>query len=412
MNSPQFLQELVDKKLFNPTDLETFDIAKADTHHGTWQHAPNLHRDTPPVPKDKYEETIAHFLQKLLSVLNTAARRARFSPLDLEFVASASDAIPGSSRKPDIAVIERGSAVSFETMRAVIEVKYCFTPTHRKDAVTAFVDRSWFMLDACDWRVHSIGATLCGSTFTGCLLDRGGFVSTFDIDIERAPLIFLQCFLALVIGTTGFDQEWHAETGMIDFAPPDQEEEVEDGPLADILSYDSSSQDILPSSTRGVNKGDCTTFTILARIFSHRVLTGRSTKVLIAERGRNSSSTFSESDETSYPSINTLAAAANPFFESTTANPSSIHTELGPPTQVNANLHLRLYPPPREQVAIKDCWPTPDVIPEGYILEYLGGEDLAKSSWFNRIRGIPTKIAERFVMVDDPVTGKFVVDST
>jgi hypothetical protein len=137
-------------------------------------------------------------------------------------------------------------------------------------------------------------------------------------------------------------------------------------------------------------------------------LTGRSTKVLIAERGRNSSSTFSESDDTSYPSINTLAAAANPFSESTTANPSSIHT----PTQVNANPHLRLYLPLREQVAIKDCWPTPDAIPEGYILEYLGGEDLAQASFFNRIRGIPTKIAERFVMIDDPATGKFVVDST
>ncbi|KAG1804135.1 uncharacterized protein BJ212DRAFT_1304434 [Suillus subaureus] len=60
-------------------------------------------------------------------------------------------------------------------------------------------------------------------------------------------------------------------------------------------------------------------------------------------------------------------------------------------------LYKQLFLPPGSQVAIKDCWPTVEVIPEGYILDCLGGEDLKIDPGFNHINGIPTKVIDRFI---------------
>jgi hypothetical protein len=68
-----------------------------------------------------------------------------------EFVSSANDAITETSHKPDIILTGKGKKGStFAQVCTVIEVKYTSGTTHCKDAIYAFADKSWFMLNACD----------------------------------------------------------------------------------------------------------------------------------------------------------------------------------------------------------------------------------------------------------------------
>jgi hypothetical protein len=128
-----------------------------------------------------------------------------------EFVSSANDAITETSHKPDIILTGKGKKGStFAQVCAVIEVKYTSGIAYHKYAIYAFADKSWFILDACDQRVHTIGGALCSSIFTPCISDHGGFLCSEDVNIEISPLSFLQCFTSMAIKrrrAAGHDQE-------------------------------------------------------------------------------------------------------------------------------------------------------------------------------------------------------------
>jgi hypothetical protein len=376
------LQALVDKKLFQPNDPSQFDAKRPETHPGKWTNAPDLHQNMPPSSNVAYEEQLAKFLQELLYVLESACRTAGISSDKYEFMSCANNAI-GGSRKPDIVLtskVKKGN--DFGQVRAVIEVKYTSSTSHRKDALFAFIDKSWFMLDDCDQRVHTIGGALCGSIFTPSMLDRGGFLCSEDFDIEELPLSFLQCFTTMTIGTrraAGYDQEWGAEA-----AEPN------------VIDMDPSHMFNPKFSSRQMR------FTVSARTFSHHALTGRSTKVLIATR--DEAPNFDMSKDRSGNESGS-SPVLPPSFPPDDASPDNSPSET-------SKLYKWLFLPPGSQVAIKDCWPTVEAIPEGYILDCLGGEDLKIDPGFNRINGIPTKVIDRFVRGEDPATGNDVVDST
>lgn len=135
-------------------------------------------------------------------------------------------------------------------------------------------------------------------------------------------------------------------------------------------------------------------FTVQARTFTCRALTGRSTRVVIASRD-DYPSQFSANDEASQDNNIRNSDGSQSLDE-----------------RALIALHKRLFLPPRDQVAIKDCWPHPGAYPEGYILDCLGGENLKSDPVFSHFKGIPTKLVNRFVKGRDPLTGKKVVDST
>lgn len=132
-------------------------------------------------PKAQYEAKVAEFFQYLLLVLDEACELAGMNTSGHIFKASANHhgPIPETSRKSNIMLVKEGKP-SFADVRAVIEVKYKWSALHRSNAILAVVDKSCFMLDACDQRVHIIGAAFCGSIFTPCMVDRGGLLSGVD----------------------------------------------------------------------------------------------------------------------------------------------------------------------------------------------------------------------------------------
>ncbi|KAG1876219.1 hypothetical protein F4604DRAFT_1924509 [Suillus subluteus] len=327
----RFMQELIDHKLFIPSKLSEFDMKKPETHAGH---------------QAAYEGYLANFLQELLHILECACWKSGIPSKGNEFISSTNDCIETSSQKPDIVLtskIKKGD--NFGQVQAVIEVKYTQGTSHRKDALQAFTNRSWFMLDECDQRVHTIGGALCSSTFTPAMVDRRGFVCSEDFNIKKCPVSFLQCCTAMTIGTrraAGYDQEWGAEAtdpNIINMAP--------------------------------------------ANI----------TKILIA---------------TQEQPLNIHASKDGYDKES-----RSTHIpQPPPPPSAPPSINTRLFLGPGEHIAIKDCWPTVEAIPEGYILDRLGGDDLKKSPEFSHRKGIPTKVVDRFIRGEDPATGNDVVDST
>ncbi|KAL4072338.1 hypothetical protein J3A83DRAFT_4372399 [Scleroderma citrinum] len=95
------------------------------------------------------------------------------------------------------------------------------------------------------------------------------------------------------------------------------------------------------------------------------------------------------------PSISKTSQWASPYM--TSNSPSSL---------------LLPHHSSKHQLAIKDCWALPDLLPKGYCLDHLAGKEGAADRTFTFKYGFPTKVYEEFLKVYDPVQQEIINDIT
>jgi hypothetical protein len=166
---------------------------------------PNLHAAEP--PKDHEEnvatliETIARIAHSLehthLQVPSPQSRRVR----------SYHDRLIGNRRKPDVVVLQDaadvldgGVRVDWHHVACVGEIKYSAKDHLKREALWALVDASWFALQSTFGRRYVVTFALCGHVLVMCMVDHGGRVTTTEVDMEKHPLHWIQCIIAVTMG--------------------------------------------------------------------------------------------------------------------------------------------------------------------------------------------------------------------
>ncbi|KAL4063329.1 hypothetical protein J3A83DRAFT_4193260 [Scleroderma citrinum] len=273
-----------------------------------------------------------------------------------------------------------------------MEIKYTANGQADK-ALQAIADAAWFMFDQQDTRCYILAASLCGSLLTVCLLNHGGNVTTVELDIECNLIYLLEYLVTMVIG----DME--------------------------ILGFEKMRDCYMWLAFGGFYQ-----FTLLARVFRQQALIGRSTKVFIAHMdaptGISATAALSQlvslchcthhdSSITFMGSAGTLGAV--PRISSPIPIPSISKTSQWASPYMTSNSPSSLLLPhhsSKHQLAIKDCWALPDLLPKGYCLDHLAGKEGAADRTFTFKYGFPTQVYEEFLKVYDPVQQEIINDIT
>jgi hypothetical protein len=329
---------------------------------------PNLHAAEP--PKDHEEnvatliETVARIAYSLQCIQLPSPRRVR----------SYHDRLIGNRRKPDVVVLhdatdvlEGGVRVDWHHVACVGEVKYSDKEHLKRQALEGLVDASWFALQSTFGRRYVVTFALCGHVLVMCMVDHGGRVTTTEVDMEKHPLHWIQCIIALTMGPDemlGDDKSINAFR-KVDLRTDDV---PVDHPRTDDIPVDYPRTDDVPVDDPPTNSGHTMRlhdrdYRLDARLFLNPSALGRATSIYAATRMK-------------------------------TKDDPTDHT----------------------QNAIKDFWPTPEWPFESDYLKHIhrvllekrqeGISDLPPSTAF------PLPIADELVKCTDPRSGEEVVEST
>jgi hypothetical protein len=162
---------------------------------------PNFHAAEPPMDHEENVatliETVARIAHSLQYIRIPSPRRVR----------SYHDRLIGNRRKPDVVVLQDATdvldgrvRVDWHHVACVGEIKYSDKKHLKRQALEGLVDASWFALQSTFGRRYVVTFALCGHVLVMCMVDHGGRVTTTEVDMEKHPLHWIQCIIAVTMG--------------------------------------------------------------------------------------------------------------------------------------------------------------------------------------------------------------------